>query len=216
MRSAAQSTISQSAAGSSVPLVVCHDCDLVYRLPMIFPGQVARCRRCGAIIVRRTVSPIERPLALTVTALVLFGIANSFSFLALRSETHYRATTLLTGVWELYIQGFWAVAGLVFVTTFLVPLLIILVLLYVLAPMALGWHAPSTAAMIRVIQHLKPWNMVEIFLLGILVSMVKIAKTATIIPGVSIYAFLLLVFVLATINFTFNPGQIWPRLALKQ
>jgi paraquat-inducible protein A len=216
MGSAAQSTNSHSTAARGFDsLVACHDCDLVYRLPIVVPGQVARCRRCGAVIVRRTVSPIERPLALTVTALVLFVIANSFSFLALRSETHYRATTLLTGVWELYIQGFWAVAGLVFVTTFLVPLLFIVMLLYILAPMSLGWHAPGTAAMIRMIQHMKPWNMVEVFLLGILVSMVKIAKTATIIPGVSIYAFLLLVFVLAAVNFIFNPGQIWSRLALK-
>lgn len=216
MGSSVHSNAKTVTGGGVAGLVICHECDLVYRLPKVTAGELARCRRCGAVIARHTASPVERPLALTVTALVLFCVANSFSFLALQMETHYRATTLLSGVWELYVQGSRAVAGLVFITTFAVPFTIILVLLYILCPMLIGRQAPATAALLRMIQRLKPWSMLEVFLLGTLVSMVKIAKTATIVPGVSLYAFLLLVFVLAAINATLNPGQIWQRVEWKQ
>jgi paraquat-inducible protein A len=54
--------------------------------------------------------------------------------------------------------------------------------------------------------------MTEVFLLGILVSVVKLAKMATIIPGTALFSFLALVFVLAAVNAYLDPGTIWEKI----
>jgi paraquat-inducible protein A len=59
---------------------------------------------------------------------------------------------------------------------------------------------------------LKPWGMMEIFMLGILVSAVKLVKMATIIPGPALYAFLGLIFVLAAMAVTLDEHLVWEQI----
>ncbi len=54
--------------------------------------------------------------------------------------------------------------------------------------------------------------MLEIFMLGILVAGFKLAKMATMIPGVALFAFMALIFVLATIFAVFDEHQVWERV----
>jgi paraquat-inducible protein A len=53
--------------------------------------------------------------------------------------------------------------------------------------------------------------MMEVFMVGILVSVVKLAKMATIIPGVSLYSFLALIFVLAAMSVSLDDHLIWEK-----
>jgi paraquat-inducible protein A len=59
---------------------------------------------------------------------------------------------------------------------------------------------------------LRPWSMTEIFILGILVSVFKLAKMASIIPGIALFAFLALVFVLAAISASLDPRAVWEKM----
>ena len=59
---------------------------------------------------------------------------------------------------------------------------------------------------------MRPWSMTEVFLLGVLVSVVKLARLATIIPGMSMIAFLALVFIMAATNLYLEPRTIWENM----
>ncbi len=190
-------------------LIACHECDLVHRLLPVPVGHTARCSRCGAVLVYARTNNEECTLALIVTSLVLFFIANVFPFLSFSLEGQVRQTTLLSGVAALYAQGMWIVSGLVLLTIFLAPLAQIVGLLYIFVPLYFGKPMTLSPIIFRMIQKLRPWSMMEIFMLGTLVSIVKLSDTATIIPGVSLLALLFLIFVLAAVNAGIDPHRFW-------
>ncbi len=193
-------------------LVACHQCDLVQQIPPLPDRSAARCSRCGAILWRAKVNSLDRTLALLLAGLTLFSVACSFPFLALRSGGIIQETALLTGVKNLYLQGRPGLATLVLLTCVLVPLTQMLGLLYVLAPLKLNIRAPYASRVFRWHHALQPWGMMEVFMLGILVALVKLTAMATIIPGLALIAFALLIFTLAAMLSVLEPHQIWEKL----
>jgi paraquat-inducible protein A len=155
---------------------------------------------------------INRTLALTVAGLVLFVVANAYPFLGFKLETQIRDTTLITGVKELYFQGMWIMATVVFLTAIVVPAAQLMGLLYVLVPLRLNRTPWKLKTVFRFIQLLQPWGMMEVFMLGILVSLVKLAKMATIVPGIGLFAFMALIFILAASIAALDPHDVWNRI----
>ena len=198
--------------GESPSLVACPDCDLLNRLD----GPAAAtllCARCGAVLRRHRPNSIDRTLALVVAALLLFTLANAFPFLAMKSGGFVQETTLLSGVQELWRQGLRLLAALVFATCVLVPAAQLTGLVAILLPLRLGRRPPPGAARIlRLVQAAAPWGMMEVFMLGILVALVKLGHMATIVPGVSVFSFAALIVVMAAALSTLDPALVWARL----
>lgn len=191
--------------------IACHDCDLVHQAPTVPAGGSAICARCGAILFKRKTDPIDRPLALAVAGLVLFVVANTLPFLSFRMQGRETETTLGTGVIDLYEQGMPELAAVVLLTAILAPAAHLGVLLHLTLPLKLGRVPSGLALAIRLIRRIRSWNMVEVFLLGILVSVVKLAGMATVVPGLALYAFAVLILVMAAANAAFEPRAIWSR-----
>jgi paraquat-inducible protein A len=193
-------------------LIACHECDLLQHIPHQRQGGKARCRRCDAVLHRSVSDSLNRTLALTLAGLVLFFVANSFPFLSFKMQGQATETTLATGVRDLYAQGMWELALLVLLTSMLVPLLQLLLLLYILLPLKFGRKPWRLATVFRLLQRLGPWGMMEVFMLGILVAVVKLVEMAQIIPGLALWSFALLIFVLAGAAAALDPRVIWERV----
>jgi paraquat-inducible protein A len=196
-------------------MIACPECDLLHRRRALPEGGSACCRRCGARLYTLRRNSLNRSLALTLTGAILFLISFSFPFLAIKAEGLMEETTLLSGVNTLYLQGWPALAALVGFTTVMVPIFQLASLLYVLVPLKLGRRPRFLASVFRLARTLHPWQMLEVFLIGILVAMVKLTKMATIVPGVAVFAFAALILVLAAIGTTLEPQLIWERLEVK-
>jgi len=194
-----------------MPVVACHDCDLLNQLPEEVTATLL-CARCGAVLHRYRPNSIDRSLALTLSALTLFIVALSFPFLAMKSGGFIQETRLLTGIMELWRQELYGLATLVLFTCVLIPLGQIAGLLYLLAPLKWSLPAPHAMRVFRLLRHVAPWGMLEIFMLGILVALVKLGKMATIVPGISVFAFGLLVLVMAAAISALDPPLLWERL----
>ena len=198
--------------GESPSLVACPDCDLLNRLD----GPAAAtllCARCGAVLRRHRPDSIDRTLALVVAALLLFALANAFPFLAMQTGGLVQETTLLSGVHELWRQNLRLLAALVFCTCVLVPAAQLTGLVTILLPLRLGRRPPPGAARIlRLVQAAAHWGMMEVFMLGILVALVKLGHMATIVPGVSVFSFAALIVVMAAAFSTLDPVLVWARL----
>ena len=193
-------------------LIACHECDLLHRVQPLPEGGAARCVRCGALLYYQKKDSLDRTLALTIAGLVLFIVANTFPFLAMKSGGLVRETTLITGIKGLYLQGMEALALLVLLTSILVPLVQIAGMLYVLVPLKVNRVPRNLALVYRFLRSLQPWGMMEVFMLGILVSYVKLGKMAKIVPGLAIYSFVVLIFVLAGAAASMDPRIVWDRL----
>ena len=193
-------------------LIACHECDLLQREIALPPGGTACCPRCGGVLYRSIPDWSDRTLAYMLAAAALFVVANAFPIVALEAQGTRISTTLFGTVRTLHEQDMTSVAVLVFVTTFLMPALEIGAMLYMLLPLKLGWVPRELPAMFRLVQTVRPWGMVEVFMLGTLVSLAKLMHIAHVVPGVAIWSFGALMFLLAAAAASFNPHDLWVRV----
>lgn len=202
-----------SEAGSLDPcLSVCHECDLLNHVPALPPDRAARCVRCGHVLFRNPANCVEKTLALSFSALILWVVANVFPFLSFGMPGNLIETNLVSGVVSLFEQGQTILSVVVLMTSIVAPALQITGLIYVLAPLNRGFRLPQSKRVMRWLGHLKPWSMMEVFMLGILVSMVKLGGMADVIPGVALWAFCCLIVVLSWALSTLEPHVIWEQL----
>jgi paraquat-inducible protein A len=200
-----------TTAPASGILVACHHCDLLQRETALAPGGVARCRRCGSMLYRNSGTSLDRAVALTLTALVLLAIANAFPIVSLEFQGQRDATTLVGAVEALYRQEKPLVAGLVLVTTVLAPVIELAGMLYVVLPLRLGRVPRYFAQAIRLMQALRPWGMVEVFMLALLVSLVKLGGFATVIIDKAFWSFGALMVVMAAWTVSWDARELWSR-----
>jgi paraquat-inducible protein A len=193
-------------------LMACHDCDLLQRLPPMAMGVVAECPRCGAILRRTQFNSINRTIGWLIAGLILYVVAVSFPFLAMQAQGIANRTALTSGIFILYRQGMGGMGMVVLLTCLVFPLFTMVSQLYVLVPLQFGRTLPMAAPLFALIQRLRPWGMMEVYLLGILVSMVKLAKLARITPGPSLFSFIALVFVLAASSVSLDKHLVWEHL----
>ena len=193
-------------------VVACLDCDLLHQLGPVPEGGVAKCTRCGGVLRKRPRNGLERTLALAFAAAILFAVANTFPFLSFEMKGRVTQTTLTSGVIDLYQSGKPEIAALVALTIVVAPAVQIALLLYLLVPLRLGrtpWRLPDA---FRLLRHIQPWSMMEVFLIGICVAVVKLLDMARIVPGLSLWSFVLLMFVLAGASASFDPESVWERV----
>lgn len=191
-------------------LIACHDCDLLQREVLLPPGGVATCPRCGAVLYRNSPGGRQAALALTLAATILFAISNLFPIVGIESQGNRNATTLSGAVLTLWNDHSVPVAALVFFTTLLVPALQLLNLTLLLAV------ARPSAWLLRVTLAVRPWAMVEVFMLGLLVSVAKLSHLATIVPGVALWSFAALMVLFAALTAVFNPRELWRSMPVEE
>lgn len=197
---------------SDPSLIACLHCDLLQRLPDLAPGASARCPRCNKELWRRREDSLNRTLALTLAAAVLYVVAQSVPMLGLTVVGRQAFTTVLGGAKHLWDDGRELVAVLVLFTAVVAPAMQIGFMLAVVlgarrrrAPRWVGVllrHHPTT----------RTWSMIEVMLLGVLVALIKIAELATVIPGLALFALGGLVFLFAAMQASFDPREVWERV----
>ncbi|SFI80765.1 paraquat-inducible protein A [Nitrosomonas sp. Nm34] len=200
----------------SVSLMACHECDLLLRVDHSFAEGVMKCPRCAAVLLKHKRHSLDLTLAYTITGLILFVISNAFPIIDFQFERQSTETILLSGVWELLDQDMYLLAGLVFVTTILAPFTQLVTLLYVFLPLKFNRIAPYTSEVFRFASALRSWSMMEVFMLGILVSTVKLASMGTIVPGIALWSFGILIFVLAATTSSLDPDLVWEKLGVSR
>lgn len=197
-------------------LTACHECDLLQREPELTPGGVACCRRCNAVLFRHIPDSIDRGLAYTLGAAILFIVANAFPIVGLEVQGTLNAASLYGAVEAIWDNNMEGVASLVFVTTILIPAVEISLMLYVLLPLKFGRLPGEMASILRILQSVRPWSMTQVFILGVLVALVKLAHLATVVPGVSLWAFGGLILLLTAAVNNFNTHELWSFLTVKE
>ncbi|MCP8690229.1 paraquat-inducible protein A [Marinobacterium sedimentorum] len=197
-------------------MIACHDCDLLLSRPRVPPGSVAQCPRCGSTLIVRSVNSIERTLALAIAGLILFVPANLYPLLTLEALGIRQSQTVFSSAMSLYNDGLWLVALLILLFAILVPLVKLLLLLYISASLHGRRFWRGTALALRSYQHLDEWGMLEVYLLGVAVSVVKLVDVAAIEPGLGLYSLVALILVTLLSSTQLNRDLFWHLIGERQ
>jgi paraquat-inducible protein A len=192
-----------------MPVILCPACDLAHRRTAAPASGRTRCVRCHASLQRPEDAAIDTAIALALCALVLLWLSNAYPLVAMHVNGSSRETTLTGAALGLFDQDYKTLAVLVFLTTVIAPLLQVLTLLYVLIPL---WHkrkAYGQNFVIRLLTRVRPWSFMEVFMLGTVVALVRLAKFAHVVPGISLWSCALLMLCLSALTTHTSPEQLW-------
>ena len=192
-------------------LIACHECDLLHRQVPLPQSGTALCSRCGATLYRSRPHGNERALALALAGIVLFAIANSFPIVTLELSGERVEGTLLGAVRQLWSTEMRLLSAMVFVTMFLMPLVQLTAICWLLVPLRMGRAAPEHSLAFRALQSARTWGMLEVFVLGVLVTLVKLAHFAHATPGIALWSFGALMLVVAAVENFFDARELWSR-----
>ena len=127
----------------SADVVACPDCDLLQRIPSLPPGGTACCPRCGRKLATFRPGSLERTTALAVAAAIAFLLANVEPLMGLSIAGRESSTTIVGGVWQMWVQGERITALLIALFAVVAPALqigfLLAILLSVRRPPAPRW-----------------------------------------------------------------------------
>jgi paraquat-inducible protein A len=193
---------------SAHDLIICEHCDSVYRRRRLARGEVADCTVCGAVLERHQWIGIDGQFALIVAAFIVFVIANVSPIVTLGLSGMTAATTLWGAVIAMWQDGAQLVAFLSAMTLFFFPLSQIVIFGWVLWFARSRRRAPGFAQAMTALVRVKPWSMIEVFMLGTLVAVVKAHTYFDVVPGPGIWAYGFLT-LLITVFSSHDPRQLW-------
>jgi paraquat-inducible protein A len=206
-------TLNDRSIGRPEDLVACPQCDLLHRVVDIPDNVSARCARCNTTLFAPVTGSVERLVALALAALVLMVVAVSFPFLEM-SASGFSSEASVFDTIAAFTGGLMAPLSLA-IAAFIVflPVLRLSALIYATGPLLFKRPpARGAAAAFRLASRLKPWSMAEIFMIGVAVSLVKMAGMATIVFGPAFWAFAMLVIFVAAMDAMMCERTIWRLL----
>lgn len=190
-------------------IICCHECGLLHRREPIPVGAKASCSVCGSLLYRHVPDSVDRSLALYITALLLFIIANSFPFLSLELGGRQVDSLLVSSAWVMYQLGMGELGLLIFITSVAFPFVVIVGMVFLLTAARFGHFPPFGGPVYRLVKSVLPWSLTGVFMLGTLISVVKLQGLANVVFGPALLAFALLLFVGTAARVSFDPSHLW-------
>jgi len=190
-------------------LIACPECDLLIRQTHTGPGVKCFCPRCRCIVSHAKKDTVKRTLILSLTGLILFIPAMILPIMTLDTFGLEQSANIIQGARALFLSGFHMVGIIVMLTAVIIPLLKLLFMFYVSLAIRMGAHPKNLAFTFRVYQRMDEWGMLEICMLGILISIIKLKDLAEISYGTGLFCFAALLIITLVSSVTLDERKYW-------
>jgi paraquat-inducible protein A len=194
-------------------LIACHECDLLMHKTTLSSGEKAQCPRCGYELYAHRQNVVQRGLALTIAALLLYIPANFLPIMQLDLLGQSSRDTVWSSVEALFDTGMHGVAAVVFLCSMGIPLLKLFCQLFVLLSIQFDTGRSHGLHLYRTYHHLREWGMLEVYFMSVLVAIVKLADMAALSIGLGLVCFIGLLLVQVWLEIVMPPHQIWHALS---
>lgn len=191
---------------------VCHECDLLIAVSPLAVGEKAFCPRCDYLLASNRPHAHSKLFAYSLAALLFLIFASAFPFLGFSAQGQERSVTLFQSIAILVTEDFPTLAVLVFLFIIAIPALFLLGSIYVSIALALNRRLPGTRRILRWSLLALPWSMAEIFLVGILVSFIKIVAMADVALGMSFWSYVLFSVCMTIAVINIDKRDLWQRV----
>jgi paraquat-inducible protein A len=196
-------------------LIACQQCDALYDKPVLKQGQSAKCIRCGSLMAERKVNSIDRSFYWSLAGIILSAPAILLPIMGVTLMGQYHHASLLDCILVLIDRGFFMIATLVFLFALAVPVVRLLGAFYVTYSFKFKRLKPSLLYFFRAFHHLDNWAMLNVFMLGIVVSMYKLLDDTELSVNMGLLAFILWLICSTMASTSLDQDYIWQELENK-
>jgi paraquat-inducible protein A len=192
-------------------LARCHSCGRVE------PVDTEHCPRCHASLHLRKPDSLQRTVALTIGAVILYFPANLLPVLRVESTlSGTKQNTIISGVVQFWQEGDYPVALIIFIASVMIPVLKVLAILVLCLGAHFGYWPGALTQLYRITEYIGRWSMVDVFVVAILVGVVQLGSVITINAGEGAFAFAGVVVLTMLASHSFDPRLIWDAAAKNQ
>ena len=196
-------------------LIACPDCDLLLSKKEAPVGHSIICPRCGKTISRRTNDSIVKTLAISIAGLFIYLPAMLLPLMTMKSFGFSDSANILETIGSFYQNGYYFVAFMVLISAVIFPLMLLIIIFLTSLQIYRKRYPPYLARLFRVYLHLEEWAMVEVYLLGIMVTIIKMADSTDIDYNSGIFCFTGLVLITLTIAVVIDHELFWKAIEQK-
>ncbi|MFM2318217.1 MAG: hypothetical protein RLZZ215_838 [Pseudomonadota bacterium] len=190
----------------------CTHCGQLHYYQAIANGEEACCSRCFSVLYRQRKQMLNTSLALIITGLILFIMTNAFPLIGLRAQGITQELSIWKATSAFWAQDYYWLSALLALNLIILPLFELLGLLWVLLTIRLAWQPAWAIQIFRWLSELKPWGMLEVFMLGLLVAVVKLGDIAVLVVGPAFWSFIFLVLTMAASTVYLDRFTLWRLL----
>jgi len=192
----------------------CRFCDALHVSEPVEEGLAARCTRCGTMLYQNRPASLARATAFGIAALTAMVLAHFFPFLIMDAAGMRSKLTLVGAARALIDQDSPLLGVSVILFTIVTPLVLAGGLVYVCLPLHFGRSAPGAVSVAKWMYRSEPWNMVEVFMLGVIVSLLKLIKVADVEFGAGFWSFGMLMLFMAAAVAGIDREELWDRMEI--
>ncbi len=196
-------------------LIACQQCDALYDKPTLKQGQSAKCARCGSTMAERKVDSIERSFYWSLAGIVLLAPAVLLPIMGVTVVGQYHHASLFDCILVLIDRGFFMIAILVFLFALAVPAVRLFGAFYIAYSFKFNRFKPSLLHFFRAFHHLDNWAMLNVFMLGIVVSMYKLFNDIELSINMGLLAFIFWLICSTLASIALDQDYIWQELENK-
>ncbi|MBU2869491.1 paraquat-inducible protein A [Colwellia sp. E2M01] len=193
-------------------LVACKQCDALYDKPHLKQGQIAKCNRCGSILIERKIDSINRSFYWSLAGLIFMLPAILLPIMGVTLAGQFHQASLFDCIIVLIERGFFMIASLMFLFAIAVPIVRLSGALYLAYSFKFNRLKPSLLNFFRAYHHLDHWAMLNVFMLGIVVSMYKLTDDTELSVNLGLLAFIFWLICSTMSAVALDQDYIWDKL----
>lgn len=188
-------------------MVACHYCGKVWKLPQ--PEQ--HCLHCDGVLHKRNPNSLQHSWAYLIAACVMYIPANLMPIMITNTFFESERSTILEGVVLFWLTDEKLIAVIIFIASFMVPLLKIFSMFLLLITVQRGsvWALKPRTRLYQLLEFIGRWSMLDVFVVALMVGLVQIPGFASIEPGFGVVAFSAFVVLTMLSSINFDPRLMW-------
>ena len=190
-------------------LIICKKCHTLHEKVPLSENKKAFCSKCDILLYQDNSTTLNKTLALVIAAAISLFVAFKFTIVTINIQGLEQSLTLY-GLFMVILEQQQYIVGIMFMFLIVIfPITIIFAMLLLLTLMQFKRGAYLTHRLLILLAHIRPWSMVDIFFISLLVAMVKLFDYAYIELGVSFVAliFTLILDIIISKNISFY--ELW-------
>ncbi|MEJ2058545.1 MAG: paraquat-inducible protein A, partial [Desulfofustis sp.] len=190
-------------------ITACPGCDLLIPAPAVPDGHYLACSRCGTVLSKSYRDSLDRVLALSSAGLLIYLPAMFLPLMTLSSLGIEENASVVDSCIGFYANGYMLVSFIVFLTAVIVPFLKIFLPFITAVSIKTGRRSRLLIHAFKFHKHLEEWGMVEVYLLGILITLIKMGDLASVDFNVGFFCFIGLVLLSMAVTVCLDRQLFW-------
>lgn len=189
--------------------VICQTCDQLLQLPEIQTDHRAFCPRCDSLLTSFSGDSLQQGIAFSIAALILLVSTYYFPILDLSVQGQSRTLSLIQSATSLLDRGDIVLGSLVMIFVVIAPTITLLAVITLFTGLELKIKHGAWYWLTRGFYFLKDWNMIEVYLVGLFVTLTKMNALAEIELGLAFWSLILFSFFFLAAIYSVDRHQIW-------